>query len=204
MKFLKLTVLAFLSAGFFACGGSESTDTTNDSAVPEETPEETSEMEYRTLSSNSYFDVDIPSNMTIMSDLNPEASLGYGYVAQVGSEVKEHYMIVLMETHEEIESYDLDMDFDVMSYSESSIESITAGLDTYEILSGEPKVEKINGMDCIVTEMDGSLGEVNVFYKLGVFEGEKAFYQVLTWTIDNQKAEFMSGMNKIINSFTEK
>jgi hypothetical protein len=109
-----------------------------------------------------------------------------------------------METKEEIASYGLDMEFDAMSYRDISVAALAEGLDNYEVLTTEPEVEKVNGMDCVKNEMRGSLGEINVLYKLGVFEGEKAFYQVLTWCIEEQKATFASDMDKIIESFEEK
>jgi len=38
---------------------------------------------------------------------------------------------------------------------------------------------------------------------MAVFEGDKAFYQVLSWTLDNQKSVFRSEMDQIANSFIE-
>jgi hypothetical protein len=205
MKFMKLSAFALLAMGFIACGGSEATTGENTTTTNEpEVEEVVVDGEFRTIDMNTFFNLDIPSNMTIMPELNEGASLAYGYVAEVGAEVKEHYVIVIMETMEEIESYDLGMDFDALSYSEIALESLTASLSSYEILNGEPKVTQVNGLDCVITEMNGKLGEVGVFYKLGVFEGENAFYQVLTWTIDSQRAEFQASMDKIINSFKEK
>jgi hypothetical protein len=204
MKIVKLSAFALLAMGFIACGGSEATSDENNTTTTNEPEVEVADGGFRTIDMNSFFDLDIPSNMTIMPELNEGASLAYGYVAEVGAEVKEHYVIVIMETMEEIESYDLGMDFDALSYSEIALESLTASLSSYEVVNGEPKVTQINGLDCVVTEMNGKLGEVGVFYKLGVFEGENAFYQVLTWTIDSQRAEFQPAMDKIINSFKEK
>ena len=109
-----------------------------------------------------------------------------------------------METKDEIASYDLGFEFDAASYSELAVQSLEGGLDNYEVITKDAKVEQVNGMDCVKNEMKGSLGAVSVFYKLGVFEGEKAFYQVLTWTIENQKEQFGPHMDKIINSFKEK
>ena len=122
---------------------------------------------------------------------------------QAEETTKEHYLIVLMETKEEIAAYDLGFEFDAASYSELAVQSLEGGLDGYEVLTKNPKVESVNGMDCVKSEMRGNLGSVNVFYKLGVFEGKNAFYQVLTWTIEEQKDQFGPHMDKIINSFKE-
>lgn len=209
MKLIKISALAIISLGFFACGNSSDANSTSSTtntteSSSNETTETTGSAEFRTVSTNSFFDIDIPNHMEAASGLNGDASIQYQYVEQVGSTVKEHYVIVLMETMEEIESSDLDEEFDALSYGEISSASLGDGLDSYEILTKNPEVVQVNGLDCVKYEMEGSMGDVNVFYKLGVFEGEKAFYQVLTWTLTEQKAEFKSDMDKIINSFKEK
>jgi len=206
MKLLKLSSLALVSIGFFACGGSESISEETKNELTDALNEIEAEVPagWHTNSTNSYFHIDVPGHMEAMPDLNAEASIQYGYVEDVAGTVMENYMIVLMETMEEIESYDLDEDFTALTYSALAVESLRSGLDSYEILTKSPKVETVNGMDCVKNEMRGSMGTVNVFYKLGVFHGENAFYQVLTWTIEEQKADFGSDMDKIINSFKEK
>lgn len=209
MKIFKISAIALLSMGFFACGG-EAKDTSAD--VEELTENLTDKLEevvtensdWMTDDSNEYFSVEIPKRMDAMKDLNAEASVQYGYVKQVGNEVKENYVIVLMETKEEIDSYGLEMEFDAMSYRDISVAALESGLDSYEVLTTEPEIEKVNGMDCVKNEMRGQLGDINVFYKLGVFEGEKAFYQVLTWCIEEQKGEFGNDMDYMIDSFEEK
>ena len=182
MKTLKFGALAFLFLGLAACSG---------------------EIAWKTDSSSGFYTMDIPEHFEVMNDLNQQATSSFGYVNDEGGETKEHYLIVLMETKEEIASYGLGFDFDAMSYSELAVQSLEGGLDEYEVLTKNPKVEQVNGMDCVKSEMKGSLGTTDVFYKLGVFEGEKAFYQVLTWTIADQKDEFGPHMDKIINSFKE-
>lgn len=182
MKNLKFGIIAFLFLGLAACSG---------------------EIKYKTDSSSGFYTIDVPERMETAFDLNSQAATQYEYVKDEGGVVKEHYLIILLETKEEIASYDLGFEFDAMSYGEIAVQSLEGGLDNYNILTKAPKVEQINGMDCVKYEMEGSLGAVNVFYKLGVFEGEKAFYQVLTWTIKDQKEEFLPIMDKMIGSFKE-
>lgn len=114
------------------------------------------------------------------------------------------YLIVLYETKEEIASYNLDTEFDAMNYSELSVKSIGDGLDSYEILTKNPVVIEVNGMDCVKYAMRGAFGEVNVYYKLAVYEGKRAFYQVLSWTIAEQFSQFNTDMEQMILSLKEK
>jgi len=205
MKRLKLSALALLSIGFFACGGSETISDETKDELTDALEEIEAEVPagWHTNSTNSYFHIDIPGNMTPM-DLNEDATLQYGSYEESGDVVLESYFIVLMETLEEIESYETDNEFTALSYSALAVESLRDGLDSYEVLTKSPKVEKVNGLDCVKSEMRGAVGDVNVYYKLGVFEGEKAFYQVLTWTIEDQKPQFEETLDKIIDSFKEK
>ena len=182
MKTLKLSAVAFIVAGMVSCGG---------------------ELAWKTDSSTSWYTVDVPDHMEVMYDLNEDASTQYGYVKDVGGEVKEHYLIIITETHAEIAEYELDFDFNAESYSDIAVSSLETGLDDYTVIKTS-KVKSVNGMDCVKSEMRGSFGIVDVFYEMGVFEGEVGFYQVLTWCIEDQKNEFKGDMDRIIDSFKEK
>lgn len=195
MKLLKLSFAGLMFLALAACGssGSESSEGCTASPVLKEG--------WRTITTNSYFKMNIPSNMEIKTDLNAESDLQYGYVEEVDGVVKELYVIVLKETNEEIEAYDLDMEFDAMSYAEVCIDNFKKG--GTEILTKNPKTEKINCLDAVRVEMFKELGGFGVYYNLAVFEGKKGFYQVLTWTIDDQKPDFKADMDDMLNSFVE-
>lgn len=203
MKSLKLNMLVLLSLGFFACGGAEKTTELSED-IYKMLDGIGASTEWNKVTSNKDFDIEVPARMKEMEDLNMEASIQYGFIDESIAPVREHYLIVLMETKEEIVSYGLDVEFDAMSYRNISVAALREGLDNYEVLTKDPKVEKVNGMNCVKNEMRGSLGPINVLYKLGVFEGENAFYQVLTWCIEEQKTAFSSDMDRIIDSFVEK
>ena len=158
--------------------------------------------DWKTIKTKKY-SFDVPDYMTETEDLNSSASSQYMYVEEVDGTVQELYLIVLQETHKEIKKLKLGYEFDAMSYYELAVESMRPGLDSYEVLTKNPEVETINGMNCVKAEMRGTLGDVNVFYKLGVFHGGNAFYQVMTWTVEEQKDIFLPQMDKITNSFKE-
>ena len=198
-KFLIPTFVVLLVIGLFSCNGSSNAD--SDSSF-EESELETNFLNEEDPGPNMYT-IDIPEYMEEMSDLNDAAGTQYGYVEEVDGVVMEHYFIIITETHEEIEEYELGYDFDAESYSEIAVAGLEEGLDEYTVLKTS-KVKSVNGMDCVKSEMLGLLPGVSVYYKMGVFEGEYGFYQVLTWTIEDQKGEFEEEMDKIIDSFKEK
>ena len=205
MKILKASALSLLTLGFFACGGSSSDETAKDllSEISESLEELDNEAEtWSTKSDNENFEIDIPAHMQIMDNLNAEASLQYGYAEQVGDEVLEHYVIVLNYPKEDLKADGFE-DMDILTYNKMPIESLSGGLDEYELITTEPKVEDVNGLKCVKNEMRGSLGEVNIYYQVGVYESDKSFYQLVTWCIEGQKGEFKEDMERIINSFKE-
>jgi len=182
MKTLKIASLAFLFLGLVGCS---------------------SELKWKTDSSSGYYTIDVPERMVSTFELHDEATTQYEYVEQDGATVKEHYVIVLMETKESIDALGLDFDFDAISYSELSVQALEGGLSSSNILTKERKIETVNGIDCCKVEMEGSANGINVYYQIAIFEGEKAFYQVVTWTLQDQKEEFKPIMEKMLASFKE-
>lgn len=198
-----------LSVPVFICliscngnGGNESSDLSSDT-LDTSLEIDSVDKNWFPVEADSLFRIELPVNMAENKDLNEDASLQYSYIKKVSGVVKEHYVIVMTDTKEEIESYNLAVEFDAMSFSQAALESVVEGYDTYEILTAEPVVEKINKMDCVIYEIEAALGDVHTYHMLAVFDGEKAFYQILTWTISDQQEEFKEGMEHMIQSFSE-
>jgi hypothetical protein len=182
MKTLKIASIAFLAAGLVSCSG---------------------ELKWKTDKNTGFYEIDVPERMQMTNELHAEASTQYEYVELVDGVTKENYVIVLMETKESIDQLGLDFEFDALTYSELSIQALEGGLSSSEVLTKEPKIESVNGIDCVKIDMEGNANGIDVFYKVAIFEGEKAFYQVVTWTLLEQKEEFMPIMDKMVASFKE-
>jgi hypothetical protein len=193
-----LSMLSLLAACSGDNGNGGDVQTTDTTHLTTEEPKD-----WFTVEADSLFQIDLPINMTEKKDLNTDASLEYAYMEKISGVVKEHYVIIMTDTKKEIESYNLSVDFDAMSFSKAALESVVEGYDTYEILTAEPVIESINEMDCVIYEIEASLGDVKTYHMLAVFEGEQAFYQILTWTLSDQKTEFKDKMTQLIHSFNE-
>lgn len=64
----------------------------------------------------------------------------------------------MLETKEEIATYDLGFELIQCTYiREIAVQSLEGGLDSYNILTKNPKVESIDGMDCVKYEMETRL-----------------------------------------------
>lgn len=153
------------------------------------------------------FEIEVPNQMKQMDELNPTAKLEYGYYERFGSEVKENYILVMPHELDELEEEFPNQTHSIQSYAELSVNNMMAGKSSYEVLNDEA-LEKINGMDAIIHEIKASMlvsdsATVDLYYMLGVFEGEKAFYQVLSWTLLEQKEDFRADMRHMIYSFKE-
>lgn len=211
MKIVQLAVAALLVVGMLSCGESESAEETAENSAEDlmdllDLDEVESGWEIQT--DKEFCQMQIPNSMEEMDELNPLASIKFGSVERSGEQVYENYVIVIPETYEEIEAYEFDFDFDLASYNDVCVEGMTDGLVSHEILTPDAKATEINGMQAVITELQGGIdvgeaGIVDIYYLMGVFEGENAYYQVLSWTLKGQKSRFKKDMEKMINSFSE-
>jgi hypothetical protein len=179
---------ALLAAAFFSTPLAMQTDT-----------------DWFTVDDNELFTFELPSYMEKTTDLNDEAACEYQYVDspyQKGG--REIYMLVMFETKEEIEEYELDFTFDAKNYWELAVESLTEPLKAVKILSPELRIENFNEMNLTRSFVFAKFGKIKVYYNLAVYEGEHAFYQVLAWTVNEHFEYYKPDMERIIESFQEK
>lgn len=160
-----------------------------------------------------FFSMDVPVEMKKMSDLNQAAILQYGNVkkddlANGKTVVFEHYLLVFMENKKDIIENHADQNLDLSAYLDMVILNFkTLYNDNFEVLEPRFVLEEINGLSAIQTEAtlhpkspnDG----VTLFYKIAVFESDRAFYQVITWCLNEQRGTFESKMEQMIASFKE-
>jgi hypothetical protein len=146
----------------------------------------------------------VPAFMYEMPDLNDEADITYGYVEKVGEEVEELYVITLFETKKEIKSYKLGFEFDALTYWELAAESLVDGLTDVEVVNKNLQIQDLDGKKFVQSEIRAKFEDLGVVYNLAVYESKKAFYQVLTWTIESQHKKFKETMNTIVKSLKAK
>lgn len=211
MKLYQLAISSLLIAGLASCGDSEEAEETSNNSVEnllDELDLEEQEAGWEIQTDREFCQMRIPNSMEEMPELNPLATIKYGSVEQSGDKVYENYVIVIPETYEEIEEYNFDFEFDLESYNEVCVDGMKDGLQSHEVLTKDSEIEEINGLDAILTELQGSIavGEgqvVEIYYLMGVIKGDNAYYQVLSWTLKDQKSKFKKDMEKMIRSFKE-
>lgn len=209
MKWKSVCLFAMTGFLMIACNGSNSNEESLTDALEKlnEKLDEASgpETEWQTILDHPAFSVDLPMRMKFESSLNPDADLQYAYVEETDFGTKEHYVIVLIQYKDSIPDYDDESaEFSIEEFGNRASSDLGNSLDEYEIFTAEPEVEDVNGLECMRYEMSGGMGDVKIYYQMAVYKGDKAFYQLVTWTLQNQKEEFKGEMDRMISSFKEK
>lgn len=157
-------------------------------------------------SHNGQFEIEIPNQMEERTNLNPNADLQFSYTERFMDETKENYLIVLSN------QYDTDRvpvdDKGLMDYSERSLDSLMKGKESYELLN-TPAIDTINGMSMVLQKVKATMAfsdttKVDVFYTTGVYQGTRAHYQIVSWTLFDQRNNFEVDMERMVKSFKEK
>ena len=142
----------------FSCGGGEDVDGTEEGAHKNELVEADEDSKWTLQTDGEFCEIMIPNEMTENVELNEEATIKYAVIKEEEEEgtVLENYLIVIPETHEEIASYELDLEFNVTSYSELCVQNMVETMTSHEVLSGEVEVEEQNGMELVMNEILGT------------------------------------------------
>ena len=155
--------------------------------------------EYKAKTIDSIVSIDIPTYMAYQDMENPEASLQYGNL------LKEHYLMLMIETKAEIASYELGYDFTLESYADITLENFQAAVDNPELKKLSKMPRMINGMKSFPYEMRGEFEEINenIFYYITVLESDKAFYTIYSWCLEGGEKRFKNEMKIIAKSLKE-
>lgn len=205
-KYLVTAVL--LVAGVYSCQGSEEESVEDLQEGLKELEEElVAPPMWQEVRDGRYFSVELPMHMYPWDSLNADASLQYGYAGKVEEVTREHYVIVMIEDKDSIakkeEQLNLHLDLDLKLHNELCLENMGVDFDKFEFLTSDPEPQTTNGLTYMVNEMRGEKGSVHIYYRLAVYEGERAFYQLLTWCLESQQEVCEEDMSHMIESFKE-
>ncbi len=139
-------------------------------------------------SKDGLFKLKAPSHWKILSDLNEAASV------QVGSPVREQYLIVLTDMKE-------DFDGSLTEHASITLEHILTGLDDAQV--DGPEHLNINGCQSIRYYITGKIDLTKIKYVQTTISGQKAYYQILAWTIPSKSDEAFEVFDQVVRSFQE-
>lgn len=61
----------------------------------------------------------------------------------------------------------------------------------------------INNMPAKIVSLKAQIDDLDIFYAIGLYQGEEDYYQLLTWTLANKENRNKEEMNKILYSLKE-
>ena len=206
---MKKILLTFITIALLSSCGSEEKQEAKDvdlnrslQMLSEELNEEIPVWDYHSF--QDQFEIEVPSQMEATTKLNPVAELQFKYAEQFEGEVKENYIIVLSDIYENSVPTD---DSELMEYAQQSLDTLMIGKKSFEVLN-EPKVESVNGMNMVSQEVKANISltdstQLDLLYITGIYQGKKAHYQIISWTVLDQKDDFAQDMRRMVYSFKE-
>lgn len=133
------------------------------------------------------YSLDVPTYLSKTTEFNPEASLQYINVD------KAVYIMVIDQSKSELEATGVEVTL------KDYFDLATLQFETFEA----PDQRTIHGMNAIQTEAVGFMNTHHVFYKMAIVESETHFYQILAFTLLEQKEQYAKELQNMIDSFEE-
>ncbi len=164
---------------------------------------------YKTVKADEICEILVPKYFNEIEDINPKAVIQYGYIEEEDTINKNHiedeiYVIVLVDYKFELEQIFGDtIEIKLKEFNQMCQENLELILEDFSAEYENPKIQTENGVKSIHNEFLGRLDEYLVYYQIGVFETEKGFYQVLTWTLQEYMNKHKEEMLKMTTSFKE-
>lgn len=164
---------------------------------------------YTRVSAEEICSIEIPNYFVEMSDLNSEALLQYGYNDTVVDSTALLEQDAIYVTTSVFYKMDLQrkladtLEFSLMEFNDQFVENIKLALDDARAEYEEPNINTHNGVKSLHNEIYGSFGDDLVYYQIGLFETEIAYYQVLSWCLQDHLAKHKEEMFKMTTSFKE-
>lgn len=189
MKLFITTIMAIIL--MTGCDFLKSKDSKNDKADDTETI--SSSTKFNEAIAAGICSIKVPEYMTVAKDLNASAVLQYS------NPKEEMYLIVIADSKDEMKA--ANVTYTLQSYFDFAAKNIEGSVTNYKLTS--PKSKKIHGNDALVGEINGNFNQYEVMYKIGTIETSKHFFQILTWTMGENRTKYGDDMTIMIESLKE-
>jgi len=164
---------------------------------------------FKTVKADEICSIDVPEYYWEMSDLNSEALIQYGYNDTLVDSTALLVQDAVYVTASVFYKMDLQkmlgdsMQFDLLEFNTDFVENLKLVLDDARAEYETPNINSQNGVNSLHNEIYGSYGDDLVYYQIGLFETEIAYYQVLSWCLQDHLAKHKEEMFKMTTSFKE-
>jgi len=166
----------------------------------------TAEVEGRVVNFDTDYQITIPQYFEEMYDINPKADLQFGFINQDKDSSSNGFEDEIYVTVLRLPKSDLAPTFSdsgritLNKVNQRTAINLELILQDFTIGNPYPKPILINGIPAMTNDFSGRLGEYQVTYKMGLYETETDFYQLLTWCMEKYKLKHENEMNAMINS----
>jgi hypothetical protein len=155
----------------------------------------------KTIKTDGHYQLEIPSSYEENTELTEDASLQYQNI------YKDIYVIVIDEKKELFnnslgnDSIYADYTPDLEGYSNLIADNLRTklGIDTMPAMQDI----KIKGLNAKLLSFNGVSDGYAIYWKAAFIEGKKRYYQINTWTNEDNKDLHENEMMEMINSFRE-
>lgn len=140
-------------------------------------------------STNGQFRINPPAHWAVMNDLHDYA------VLQMGDYNLDQYMLALSDSLEEF-------DGSLREHSDITIRSLSGSL-THASESGPVAVE-VGGYPALERTLRGRIDGLDISYLHTTVQGEKAYYQIISWTTEDREARAFPLFREVLQTFEER
>ncbi|SDJ24434.1 hypothetical protein SAMN05192558_109223 [Actinokineospora alba] len=116
-----------------------------------------------------------------------------GSVLALGQVYQERYLMVVSDDKADFK--------DFADYEETAEIALT---ELSGAVVGQPVDVTLGGMPAVRYEVNGTFDDVAVVYWCTVVEGERAYHQILTWTLADRRAASEPALREVVDTFREK
>lgn len=134
------------------------------------------------------FQLTVPGGWRENPSLNDKATI------KAANAIEEQYVIVISEPKSDFTS---EMTLD--EFTNLTRDSIISNLVLPQ--ATEPTSNTINGNDARAYEVEGSIKNIKLAYRVATVETPEHYHQVITWTLLSRKAKNQPVLQKVIDSF---
>jgi len=146
------------------------------------------------LVSDKNFALEVPNYLKADFDLNNDASM------QLSNSQKEIYLIVIEDLKDDLNNPNQSLEF----YQNFVIQQLTSPGFLDNVKVNPPAFKRINGLKAMETSITGDFdSEFRVWYRVVAYESKTHFYQLIIWTLENQKALYAEDFKHIVSTFRE-
>lgn len=157
--------------------------------------------ETQTVKIGGRYQIDLPAQMEEAKGLNKDASLQYQ------NPVKELYAIVIDESKSALEEsiFDNNLEDTYTNDLTGYTKLVTENIRNNAAISKLPPLlpAKINNLHAFMLDITGSMNGLKIYWKIAYIEGKNRYYQVMVWTLAENREKYEPVMAAAINSFKE-